>query len=175
MVDIGGVHISNMEYGFILESKRVTSAMFKIFIPKLTPKLDSGKISIKNINPDKDLILNPNFKVSGYKTQNFLEAENITSITLKHKGNVTKMSKSDGISEIETKKKMPIKLVHKKGPPHPPHEHVIKKPFTFDDMVYEDLHREKVSKGDKVIVSFVGDNIYDPKIIYIPKSVVRGD
>lgn len=175
MIDVAGFQLSSMEYAIVLETKRVTTGVFKVCIPRLVPKLDHDKVAIKSVSPNKGRLLNSKFKVSGYKTQNFLEAENIMGITKKHLGNVTGMAKSKGITEKETVNRMPIKMIHKKGPPHPPHEHVIKKPFEFTDMVYEDLHRNKVSKGSKVIVSFVGGAIYDVKVLYIPGSVERGD
>ena len=177
MIDIGGFQLSALEYGTVLETKRCTANEFKIYIGRLTPKLDSGKISIKSVNPDKAKIVNKAFKVSGYKTQNFLLLENATSLNIKDKGNVTSMSKSDGISEKETANRMPVKLMHnpKGGPPHPPHEHIIKKPFKFYDMVYEDLNNKKVSKGTKVIVGFIGGNIYDGRVMYIPNIIERGE
>ena len=87
------------------------------------------------------------------------------------------MSKSEGVTEVESKMKMPVKLVHspKGGPPHPPHEPQIKKPLKFYDMVYSNTHNKKASKGTKVLVCFVGGNIYDARLLYIPNMLERGE
>lgn len=176
MIDIGGFELSALEYGILLDNKKaVTSKSFRVIIPRLCPRLSQDKVNIQSVSPNKSRILNKDFKVSGYKTQNFLEAENITSLRTKHKGNVYDMSKSQGITEKETMNKMPVKLIHKPkgGPPHPPHEHMIKKPFKFYDMVYETLNDESISKGAKLICGFMGGNIYDVKVVYIPDIIPR--
>jgi len=172
---VGDLEYGSLEYGVVLESKRVTAESFKVTIPRLFTKMSGDRAEIKSVNPDKSRFVNK-FKVSGYKIQNFMIAENITDISIKLEGDVTKMSKIiDGISEKETVNKMPVKLIHTKGPPHPPHEHIIKKPMQFKDMIYEDLFRDKINKGDKVILAFINGKIYDPKVMYIPGSVKRGE
>ena len=169
---------ANTEYCMLLEdSKDITSNEFKVNIPRIMPKIPIEAPKSKDEPIQKSRILNKKSKVSDNITiQNFILAKSATSLRASHLGDA-EMKSSEGITLTETVNKMPIELSHsrKGGGPHPPHEHIIKKPMQFKDMIYEDLFRDKINKGDKVILAFINGKIYDPKVMYIPGSVKRGE
>lgn len=167
------------EYCILVDkTKDIASDKFNVVIPRLMPKIIKGdisspKVSSKNLNSER--FVNTKAKIkSSVKLANYIEAKSATSIRASHVGDA-KMDKSKGITETETVKKAPVKLSHspKGGPPHPPHEHIIKQPFEFYGMEYFKLNSKKIKNGKQMLGVFIGNNYSDFWVTYIPDVIPR--
>lgn len=172
----GDINISANEYCILIDSSvPVTADSFNVIIPRLMPNIKKGgspKVSSDSL--PADMCVNVKFKAkTKINLANHVNAKSATSLRTHHMGQVKEMASSKGESETET---VPgIKLMHKPkgGPPHPPHTHKIVKPFEFKDMKYEGLNNIKIKNGTKMIGIFVGGNVDDFYVTFIPDVIPR--
>ena len=187
MIEVRDFAYTNKEFGVLVDKEvNVTAKEFNIIIPRLMPLIpleSQPKTKTENINCK---IINSDFKYSKSITlSNSIVAKTATYFRTKLLGDVTKM---EAVKEAETVEMLQAPLTHTSPitdpvsgalPPDPSthnakHKHEIKKPFKIDQMLYVDFDKEKVNNGKQVIVEFIGGDINNAYVTYIPDVLPKG-
>ncbi|MGL6099433.1 MAG: hypothetical protein ACRC0G_07395 [Fusobacteriaceae bacterium] len=169
---------SYIDYGYLVEDARITDSEFKIMVPKLMPKMESGETKL-----DSKIFINDDAckpKVSPIKLDGCIIARSLADHRTEHYGD--NMCGDTGTAKGKLKIGWSSGETQKAGPG--PHEHSVAdktfegsfelsiSEYSLDHPHYTNLNQTVMKKGTEVIVIFVGNSLDQCYLLNLPQCVV---
>lgn len=169
---------SYIDYGYLVEDARITDSEFKIMVPKLMPKVQSGDVKLD----DKIFINDDTCKpaVSPISLSGCIVAKSLADHRTEHYGD--NMCGDTGTAKGKLKIEWTAGETDKGGPG--PHTHPVAgmtyegnfefniEEYSLDHPYYTNLNQVIMKKGTEVIVIFVGNSLDQCYLLNLPQCVV---